>query len=78
MKMLIAERWDAVTPRERLAFMRYRYNKAPWESVPDYAERILKFDPKVTLEAGKAISAIFRAGYDGLVERGPVGVASSR
>jgi hypothetical protein len=67
-KLLVEERWNAVTPRERLAWIMYGRNAASWESPPDYAERVLKFDPRISLSGGHALSAIFRAAYNELAK----------
>ena len=63
---VVTERWDAMTHDEREALMRYGPKKAPWESVPDVARRILKTDPKLSLEGVRIIDAIFRVAYDTL------------
>jgi hypothetical protein len=60
----VDERWAAITPSEREAFLRFGTKAAPWESTPDYAERILKSDPKITLDGARIITAVFRAAYD--------------
>ena len=63
---IVAERWAAFSPDEREALMRYGSRKAPWESVPDVALRILKTDAKVSLAGAHTIDAIFRAAYQEL------------
>ena len=63
----VAERWAAIQPAEREAFLRFGTKAAPWESPPDYAARILKSDPKITLDGARIVATIFRAAYDGLV-----------
>lgn len=65
-KLLVAERMAALTPLEQLAVLRHGWYKAPWEDVPDFAARILKRDPRITLASGAKVAAIFRAAYDAL------------
>lgn len=60
------ERWEAHTPADREALMRYGSRQAPWETVPDTARRILLTDEKVSLEGVRTIDAIFRAAYEEL------------
>jgi hypothetical protein len=67
--MLVDERLDALTPRERLALLRYGWRPAPWENPPDFAARILKRDPKITLANSRRLVAIFRAAYDAMVAK---------
>lgn len=63
----ITTRWEAIrNPSEREAFLRYGHGLAPWESIPDYVERILKADPKITLENAHRLQMIFRAAYSEL------------
>lgn len=61
------ERWDAVEPHEREAFLRYGLNPAPWESPPAFAARILKADPKMSLDNGAKLAIIFRSAYESMV-----------
>lgn len=63
----IEERWNAVKPTEREAFLLYGTKAAPGESPSDYAERILKADLKISLEGARVVSRIFRAAYNELV-----------
>lgn len=51
----MAERWDAFTPDEREALLRFGHRQAAWESVPDTAFRILKCDSIRTL----AVALVF-------------------
>jgi hypothetical protein len=62
----VEERWAAIAPSEREAFLRFGTKAAPWESVPDYAERILKADPKITLAGARTVAVIFRCAYNEL------------
>lgn len=65
----VDERWAAVKSDEREAWLLWGKRAAPWENAPDYAERILKGDPKLTLEGARTIAVVFRAAYDELVTR---------
>lgn len=62
----VEERWAAIGPDEREAFLLFGTKAAPWESPPDYAARILKADPNVSLAGARIIASIFRVAYDEL------------
>lgn len=61
---LVIERWESLTMDEREALMRFGWKKAPWESTPDTAQRLLKCDPKISLTNGISVMAIFRTAYE--------------
>jgi len=63
----INERWLATTTEERDKFMRYGRRAAPDEAPPDFAARILKFDPKITLLNARRLVVIFRSAYNEMV-----------
>lgn len=53
--------------RDLAAFLRFGICPAPWEdNAPDYAQRILKADRRITLEGQASLVKIFRVAYEAL------------
>lgn len=67
----VDDRWCAVNPDEREAWLRFGTRPAPWENAPDFAERILKGDPNLTLQNAATLTVVFRSAYDSLVGAPP-------
>jgi hypothetical protein len=63
----VKERWASFTDDEREALLRFGHKRAPWESTPDTALRILKCDPKLRLRDVEMLGAIFHTAYKEIV-----------